>query len=60
MTLNSDAHITRHLVPFFRMALEDLPGSVIEFKREVYSAVVADFVPLIKKLKDSGQLNVKP
>lgn len=39
------------------MTLADLPGSVVEFKREVYAEVAKEFVPLIKKLKDVGQLD---
>ena len=42
------------------MALEDLPSAVIEFKKEVYTAVAADFVPLIKNMKAAGQLSVIP
>ena len=38
------------------MPLEDLPASVVEFKRDVYAAVAADFVPLIRQLKESGEL----
>lgn len=37
------------------MPLRDLPAAAIEFKREVYEAVVADFAPLIDKKKQLDQ-----
>ncbi|KAG1681099.1 hypothetical protein FOA52_015539 [Chlamydomonas sp. UWO 241] len=36
--------------------LEDLPGSVVEFKRDVYVEVAKGFVPMIKQLVESGEL----
>ena len=42
------------------MELEDLPGAVVEFKKDVYTAVARDFVPLIKSLRENGGLKRKP
>lgn len=36
------------------MPLEELPGSVVEFKRDVYTEVAKEFGPLIKQLRLAG------
>ncbi len=48
--------VLRNITMSRRMKLEDLPASVVEFKREVYVEVAKDFVPLIEELKRSGKL----
>lgn len=40
--------------PCRRMPLEELPGSVVEFKREVYTEVAKEFGPLIQQLRLAG------
>ncbi|GAX74166.1 hypothetical protein CEUSTIGMA_g1615.t1 [Chlamydomonas eustigma] len=41
------------------MKIEELPESVIPFKKDVYVVVAQQFAPMIKKLKESGDLSVK-
>jgi len=38
------------------MELGELPDSVIPFKRGVYECVAAEFGPVIRRLKEAGQL----
>lgn len=42
------------------MELEKLPESVVEFKQGVYEQVADQFVPLIKDLKERGELTKIP
>jgi hypothetical protein len=44
----------------FRADLEELPASVVDFKREVYEEVAKEFAPMIKKLMAEGRLAKGP
>jgi hypothetical protein len=39
------------------MDIQDLPESVIAFKKDVYIVVAQEFAPMIKKMQESGELS---
>ncbi len=60
---DDEIDISCHGVPEFSefrwMRLEELPHSVVEFKKGVYEAVAGHFVPQIRRLKGQGNISVK-
>jgi putative (di)nucleoside polyphosphate hydrolase len=57
---DDEIDITCHGVPEFSeyrwMKLEDLPHSVVDFKKEVYTSVARHFVPQIRRLQGQGNI----